>query len=152
MSGQSDPFERPPATSMMSPSTPGSSMPFLDTASVAHELPPALRALVAPLRKVPFGLAFGAVGALLLAGATLILVIKGGDDAGDALGRLSNFLPYYGMSGAGVALGAVYGFLGGFVAGWLTAGARNLGVALYVFLVAARERARASGNVLDDLS
>jgi hypothetical protein len=122
------------------------------TSSVAQELPERMRPALAPLRKNAFGLATGVAGALLLGVATLVLAIRGGDDAGAALGRLGLVFRGYDVSYGGTPAGFFYGFASGFAGGWMLAACRNVLIAVHVFFVGARERARASGSVLDDLS
>lgn len=127
-------------------------MALPDPSSVVQELPERMRAPLAPLRKNAFGLATGVAGALLLGVATLVLAIRGGPDAGAALGRLGFVFPGYDVTYGGVPAGFFYGFATGFAGGWLLAAFRNVLIAVHVFFVGARERARASSSVLDDLS
>lgn len=68
-------------------------------------------------------------GALLLL-ATAWLVIRGGDDVGQHLGLLSNYLPGYSVTWPGAVLGLLYGVLLGGAAGWVTAWIYNRIVAL----------------------
>ena len=60
--------------------------------------------------------ALAVVGVLLFA-ATLVLALKGGPDAGDMLGRLNNFFPYYSVDVQGAFLGALYAFILGQIVG-----------------------------------
>lgn len=73
-----------------------------------------------------WGVAIGAVLGLGLCLATLILVWKGGDDVGQHLGRLSNFLPGYSVSYGGALLGLVYGFFVGYGLGRVFGPRRDL--------------------------
>ncbi|MCK6446144.1 MAG: hypothetical protein L6Q99_07095 [Planctomycetes bacterium] len=66
-----------------------------------------------------WGIATGLVlgGGLCL--ATIILVMKGGPDMGQHLGRLTNVLPGYSVSWLGAFVGLVYGFVIGYGLGRL---------------------------------
>jgi hypothetical protein len=65
-----------------------------------------------PAWGMALGLLFG-TGLLL---ATLILVLKGGPHVGQHLGLLRQYLPFYSVS----VVGALIGFVEGFVIGWAT--------------------------------
>ena len=64
-----------------------------------------------------WGLALGFLAALGLFLATVILVIKGGDDPGPHLGLLSVYLPGYRVTWLGAFIGAAYAFFLGYGAG-----------------------------------
>lgn len=72
------------------------------------------------------GMLFGA-GIFL---ATLILVIKGGPHPGANLQLLNQFFPGYRVTLAGSFLGLIYGFLTGYISGFLIAAVYN-GVASF---------------------
>ncbi len=57
--------------------------------------------------------------------ATIILVLKGGEQVGAHLGLLGQFLPGYRVTFAGSFLGFIYGFLVGYVSGWIVATVYN---------------------------
>lgn len=61
-----------------------------------------------------WGIAFGLLGGLGLLGATLFLVLKGGDNVGQHLGLLSVFFPGYRVTTGGAFIGFVYGFVTGY--------------------------------------
>ena len=70
-----------------------------------------------------------AVGALLGVGlflATIILVIKGGENVGQHLGLLSNYLPGYRVTFLGSFVGFVYLFVIGYVLGRIIGATYNL--------------------------
>lgn len=73
-----------------------------------------------------WGVALGLLSALGLFAATVILVAKGGPDAGAHLRLLSNYFPGFDISILGAAIGAVYAFIVGFVAGWTVGTVYNL--------------------------
>jgi hypothetical protein len=85
----------------------------------------ALQRVFAKLDRFAFGIAVGALAALLLPAASLFLVIKGGHAVGHNLRLLGEYLPGYEASPRGALLGLLYGFFGGFAAGWLFAITRN---------------------------
>lgn len=64
-----------------------------------------------------WGIAFGLLGGLGLFGATLLLIIKGGENVGQHLGLLEVFFPGYRVTVAGAFIGLVYGFVFGYGAG-----------------------------------
>ena len=126
-------------------------MALPDTSKVVAELPPPLRPMLAPLVKTAFGFGVGTVVGAALFLATLILTLKGGEDTGALLGHLAHFMPGYDVNLAGSFVGLGWGFGYGFGCGWLLAAFRNGFVTVWVAVVGARERLRASENVLDDL-
>lgn len=60
------------------------------------------------------GIVLGLIMGLGLFAATVILVIKGGPNAGEHLGLLAQFFPGYSITFVGGILGFVYAFLVGF--------------------------------------
>ena len=88
---------------------------------------------------VALGIATGTMAGLLLALATLILVLKGGAVVGPNLQLLAQFLPGYTVTGAGSLLGLFYGLTVGFLFGWGFALLRN--VSLFLSLAILRRRA-----------
>jgi protoporphyrinogen oxidase len=89
---------------------------------------------------VAFGASAGAVSGVLVALATLILVLKGGAVIGPHLGLLGQFFPGYNVTARGSLLGLVYGFVAGFVGGWGFAALRN--VTLLLSFAVLRRRAQ----------
>lgn len=80
-----------------------------------------LTSAVLRLNGTVHGLAFGLAGGLILFFATIVLVLRGGEDVGAHLGLLSQFFYGYDVTLLGSFVGFIYGFLTGFVGGWLTA-------------------------------
>ena len=70
---------------------------------------------------VSLGLLFGA-GLLM---ATLILVVKGGPDAGQHLALLHVYFPGYSVTPLGALIGFVYGFVLGYAIGRFVGGLYN---------------------------
>ncbi len=91
------------------------------------------------LDTLSFGLALGLAGAILLALATLIPVLRGSPPQEYVLLALLNqYLPNYQVSLPGVVLALFYGFLIGFAAGWGYAFLRNTLLFLNVVLIQRR--------------
>ena len=68
-----------------------------------------------------WGIALGGILGLGLFAATIVLVIRGGEDVGRHLGRLGIVLPGYDVTAGGAFLGLVYGFVIGYALGRLLA-------------------------------
>jgi len=64
-----------------------------------------------------WGLALGFLAALALFVATIILVVRGGENVGQHLGLLSVYLPGYSVTWPGAFVGAAYMFFLGYGAG-----------------------------------
>jgi protoporphyrinogen oxidase len=103
----------------------------------------------ARLDRLAFGLSIGLVSGLLLAFATLILVLKGGDVVGPNLALLMNYFPGYEVTVPGSMLGLGYGFVTGFIGGWGFAFFRNLAVFLYAALIQRRAERLLLRNFLE---
>jgi hypothetical protein len=95
-------------------------------------------AAFAKLDRFAFGIASGITNGILLFLATLILVLRGGSNAGLHLGLLSNYFPGYSVSVLGSFIGLGYGLLAGFILGWTCAFLRNTFVLLYSAIVRRR--------------
>jgi hypothetical protein len=111
-------------------------------------LPPSLALAFAPVHKLAMGVAVGLVSSLLLAAATAFQVIAASPDA-PQLGLLSQYFYGYSVTWPGVAVGAFWGFVIGFVAGWFVAFVRNFVLALWV--IAVRANAELSNSFLDHI-
>ncbi len=84
--------------------------------------------------RVALGLATGVVAGLGLFVATLALALKGGPEVGPTLELLGQYFPGYSVSALGSLTGLFYGFVSGFVLGWLFATLRN--AIMFICLVA----------------
>ena len=80
-----------------------------------------IRLALRELNQRAWGVAIGLVIGGGLFFATLILVLRGGPDAGAHLGLLSAYLPGYRVTIVGSLIGFIYGFLLGYGAGRLLA-------------------------------
>jgi len=87
------------------------------------------------LDRVAFGLSLGSVVGVLLFLATLWIVLKGGDTVGPKLRLLNQYFPGYSVTASGSVLGLGYGFISGFIGGWIFAFLRNASLFLYTILV-----------------
>jgi hypothetical protein len=105
--------------------------------------------LFAPLDKRAFGVAIGLAGAMMVAGVTILSLVEAPEWKG--LGLLSNYFAGYSVTWSGVAVGAEWAFAVGFVAGWLTAFARNLTLALSLFLLRSKAELEESSDFLDHI-
>lgn len=133
------PTESPPPAPKVSPL----SVPSVDG-------PPGLRLAFAPLHKRAFGIATGAAGALLMS-----LITAAGmwlPSARDfPLELLNEYFAGYSVSMVGLAVGAAWGFVVAFVAGWFFAFVRNLSLAISAFLITARAELAQTRDFLDHI-
>ena len=75
---------------------------------------PELQEAILRLNARAWGIAFGLLGGLGLCLATIILVIRGGENVGQHLRLLSIFFPGYRVTIAGAFIGFMYGFVAGY--------------------------------------
>ncbi|REK08480.1 MAG: hypothetical protein DWQ36_08905 [Acidobacteria bacterium] len=76
-----------------------------------------LRRAVARLRAAVMAVTFGATGGAALFLATAWLLLRGGENVGQHLGLLRNYLPGYSVTWGGAVLGLAYGVVLGGIAG-----------------------------------
>ena len=100
-------------------------------------LPPSVAAALAPVRAWALGAAVGIVLALLLAIVTVAHLVAL-PRAAPHLDLLAQYFAGYRVSPAGAAIGALWSFTVGFLAGALMAVVRNVAVRLWIALVRAR--------------
>ena len=106
-------------------------------AATPEPLPRKLAAALAPVRAWALGVAVGSVAAAGLTAVTvahLVLLPR----AAPHLDLLGQYFVGYRVSPAGAAIGALWSFAAGFVAGGLIAFVRNLAVRLWIAIVRAR--------------
>lgn len=103
----------------------------------------------AKLDKVALGLAFGLLAGVVIFGATIVLVLKGGDVVGPNLGLLGQFFVGYSVTVTGSLVGLAYGFVNGFVFGWLMAFLHNLFIRLYFYLVHLKANVSSISDYID---
>jgi hypothetical protein len=87
---------------------------------------PDLLQAIRRVRSRLLGLTLGLLAGVGLFLATAILLLKGGDNVGNHLALLGQFLPGYQVTWGGAFLGLAYGLLLGFVGGWLVGWTYNL--------------------------
>ena len=83
-----------------------------------------LREVIRLSRNV-LGLTLGMLVATGIFLATNILVLKGGPNVGSHLQLLSQYFPGYRVTFGGSFLGAAYGFIVGYINGWVIAAVYN---------------------------
>ncbi|HEY0872629.1 MAG TPA: hypothetical protein VGD94_04085 [Vicinamibacterales bacterium] len=111
-------------------------------------LPPSLALAFAPVHKLALGVAVGLVCALLVSAITAFQLVVAPPDAPE-LNLLAQYFYGYSVTWPGVAVGAFWGFVTGFVAGWFVAFVRNFVLALWVIIVKAN--AGLSNSFLDHI-
>jgi hypothetical protein len=94
------------------------------------------------LDPIALGVGLGIVCGLLVFGATVALLLKGGPLVGPRLALLGQYFIGYRVTPSGSLVGLVYGSLTGFVFGWTIATLRN--GALNAYLRYLRLRAQLS--------
>ena len=78
-----------------------------------------LRREMLQLNAKAWGVATGLLGGITIFLATIVLVVRGGENVGQHLGLLSVYLPGYRVSVGGAFLGFVYVFVFGYAIGRL---------------------------------
>lgn len=125
-----------------------------DAESERHDaeesLLPALQLAFAPLHKRAFGIATGAAGATVMALVTVIVKVSP-LARGFPLYLLNEYFYGYTPTWSGVVVGALWGFVVGFVAGWFAAFCRNLALAVSAFFIRTRAELDATREFLDHI-
>jgi len=110
----------------------------------------ALELAFAPLNKRAFGTALGSAGALLMILVTVAVLVT--DRAQEfPLGLLGQYLFGYTVSWPGVLIGAGWGFVVAFVAGWFFAFCRNAALAITAFAIRTRAELTETRDFLDHI-
>lgn len=127
--------------------TPGSQI------EVTPEESPVISAMLfafAPLHKRAFGVATGVAGALSMALLTVAgLLLPGAREF--PLDLIGQYFTWYSVSWPGVLIGAVWGFVVAFVAGWFAAFCRNLALAISAFLIRTKAELESTREFLDHI-
>jgi hypothetical protein len=110
----------------------------------------ALALAFAPLHKRAFGIALGCAGALLMALLTLAVLLT---DPAERfpLGLLGQYMFGYDITWPGVLIGAGWGFVVAFVAGWFFAFCRNAALAITAFAIRTRAELTETRDFLDHI-
>ncbi len=90
---------------------------------------------LAKLDALALGISVGTLFGLVNFLATIFLIIKGGETVGPNLALLSQYFIGYEVTPIGSLIGLFYGFVSGFVLGWLIAVLRNFVVAIYLHIL-----------------
>jgi len=115
-----------------------------------ERLIPALQLAFAPLHKRAFGTATGAAGATFMVLLTGVAIIS--PRAREfPLYLLHEYFAGYTVSWRGIVVGALWGFLVAFVAGWFAAFCRNLALAVSAFFIKTRADFDATREFLDHI-
>jgi hypothetical protein len=110
----------------------------------------ALELAFAPLNKRAFGVALGSAGALLMVFLTVAVLVT--DRAQQfPLGLLGQYLYGYQVTWPGVFIGAAWGFVVAFVAGWFFAFCRNAALAITAFAIRTRAELTETRDFLDHI-
>lgn len=120
----------------------------LDVEEVIHG---ALAQVFFKLDRLALGVSVGIASGLLLFLATLVLLFRGGEVLGPTLGLLGQYFPGYSVTASGSVLGLSYGFLTGFIGGWLFAFLRNATAFLYLAITEHRAERQALRRLLEYL-
>ena len=110
-----------------------------------------VRQAFARLDATALGIAVGTLCGVGLFGATIVLLLKGGEHVGQNLRLLAQFFPGYRVTWRGAFVGLAYGCVAGFIAGWVLAQARNLAVRLFLWIARARAAAAAARSFFDNV-
>jgi hypothetical protein len=110
----------------------------------------ALELAFAPLNKRAFGIALGCAGAVFMALLTIAVLVT--DRAREfPLGLLGQYFAGYTVSWPGVLVGAGWGFVVAFVAGWFFAFCRNAALAITAFAIRTRAELSQTRDFLDHI-
>lgn len=110
----------------------------------------ALELAFAPLNKRAFGIALGCSGAVFMALLTIAVLVA--DRAREfPLGLLGQYFAGYTVSWPGVLVGAGWGFVVAFVAGWFFAFCRNAALAITAFAIRTRAELSQTRDFLDHI-
>ncbi|MEW5918969.1 MAG: hypothetical protein AB1762_21375 [Gemmatimonadota bacterium] len=110
----------------------------------------ALELAFAPLNKRAFGIALGCSGAVFMALLTIAVLVA--DRALEfPLGLLGQYFAGYTVSWPGVLVGAGWGFVVAFVAGWFFAFCRNAALAITAFAIRTRAELSQTRDFLDHI-
>lgn len=114
------------------------------------ELPRAASLLFAPIDKRAFGAAIGvASGLLVFAITSRDIAARSPSTAG--LSLLDQYFPGYSVSWTGALIGLMWGMALGFCAGWFVAFARNLVLAISLFMIRTRAELAETRDFLDHI-
>ena len=121
--------------------------------TVTPEESPVISAMLyafAPLHKGAFGVAVGVAGAVLMTLLTLAgLLLPGAREF--PLWLLREYFQGYSVTVGGIFVGAAWGFVVAFIAGWFAAFCRNLALAISAFVIRTRAELDSTREFLDHI-
>ena len=121
--------------------------------SVTPDEQPVISAMLfafAPLHKFAFGIATGVAGAVLMTLLTVAgMLLPGAREF--PLELLGQYFQGYSVTWPGVFIGAVWGFVVSFVAGWFAAFCRNFALAVSAFMIRTRAEIDSTREFLDHI-
>jgi hypothetical protein len=123
-------------------------VPSTPRPGVETELVETMHMAIAPVHKAALGVATGLVAGLIVAAATLFIVVLRPQPE-PRLDLLANYFYGYTVTVGGAAVGFAWAFAVGFVGGWFVGFVRNFVTAVWLFFV--RTRAQFSRNFLDHI-
>ncbi len=103
--------------------------------ALAERRKAAIRRAFTRFHALALGCAVGVTTGLAVAAATAVLWIRGGKLVGENLRVLASYFPGYQVDLAGAAVGGLYGFAAGFIAGYAIAAFRNLALRIALGLL-----------------
>lgn len=115
---------------------------------IEAELAETMHMAIAPVHKAALGVATGLVAGLMVAAATLFIVVLRPEPA-PRLDLLAHYFFGYTVTARGALVGFLWAFAVGFVGGWFVGFMRNFVTAVWLFFV--RTRAQFSRNFLDHI-
>jgi len=115
-------------------------------------LPASVVLVFAQLDALAFGLALALVAGLCVSVATVVLLIKGGQNIGATLGLLSHYFVSYRVSFMGSLIGFLYASVAGFLVGFSFARMRNYLVYTYLIFLRRRAERQVASDLLDRMS
>ena len=120
-----------------------------DVTEPGDELPRAASLRFAPSDKRAFGAAVGIASGLLIFAITVRDVAV--QSPTTALALLDEYFPGYTVSWMGALIGLGWGFVLGFCAGWFVAFARNVVLAISLFMIRTRAELAETRDFLDHI-
>ena len=103
----------------------------------------------ARIDKTAFAVSVGTVCGVLIWIATIILLLKGGDNVGTNMRLLGQYFFGYTVSFQGAFIGLAYSFFWGFLFGWLFAYLRNFFTGLFIYRIKKSSELRSFKNFID---
>ena len=121
-------------------------------ASKRTGLPASVVLVLAHLDPLAFGAALGVVAGLCVWAATIVLLIKGGQNVGATLGLLSHYFAGYRVSLLGSIVGFLYASVAGFLMGFAFSWLRNYLVHTYLIYIRRRAEQQVASDLLDRMT